>query len=126
MSQGPYTLTPKSQPQNDWDLKQLIAYVRELGNNRLRYGVLTSFNPGKVPANSTLDTALTKAANADIDTFRAGMFIAVTPPSTLNAGLIPYAFVGTDKTLTIRITNTTAGDLTPVAGNWAYYGFMVA
>ena len=57
------------------------------------------------------------------DNLAAGMFVEVSPPATLPAGIaIDCALVAATGTLTMQIRNGTAGDIT-VSGTWSYFGY---
>jgi hypothetical protein len=44
-----------------------------------------------------------------------GSEVAVGGPSTLEAGLLLYAYVSATNTVTLRVANNTAGNITPAA-----------
>lgn len=48
----------------------------------------------------------------------AGMSVNVTPLGTLEAGLVPFAFVSANDTVTIRLTNTTGAAIDPASMQW--------
>lgn len=80
-----------------------------------RDGVLTAYAPGAIAANTT--TAVT----ATIPGAAVGDKITVTPPATLNAGLmVGHATITAPTTATIRIGNFTAGIITPTGADWTY------
>lgn len=104
--------------------REIHAFLREI-YSRLKFGAFT-WNAPNVPATSTVDTTLTTSDAAILEGLRAGMAITVSPPSTLDSGLVVGgAWVATDDTLTIRLGNVTAGALNPVSGTWAFEGMVI-
>lgn len=80
------------------------------------YEVSASLNFGAIAAQTSAD--LTIAAPTGV-TFREDAPVVVSPPQALNAGLIAHGFV-TDggASVTVRVTNATAGSLDPAAGTF--------
>jgi hypothetical protein len=106
-----------------WDDRERAYWFRELGT-RLKFNSFT-WNAPNVGANSTVDTVLAIADAAQVDGLRVGMAIQVTPPATIDAGLIGWAWVATDNELTIRLVNTTGGGINPASGTWSFIGILV-
>lgn len=114
-------LTTFTPPRDNSSDKELYLFLRVLGN-RLVCGTFT-WDPPSCAANTTTDTTLTTTDAAVLTLCRAGMFVHVTPPSTLNAGLsVGGAWSATDKQLTIRIGNNTAAPINPASGTWNFFG----
>lgn len=101
--------------------KELYLFLRTLGR-RFVCGSFTWDAPS-CAANTTTDTTLTTTDAAILTLCRSGMFIHVTPPSSLDVGLsVGGAWSATDKTLTIRISNSTAAPINPASGTWTFFG----
>lgn len=101
--------------------KEVFLFLRTLGR-RLVCGSFT-WDPPSCGANTTTDTTLTTTDAAGLSVCRAGMFVSVTAPSSLDAGLsVGGAWSATDKTLTIRISNNTAAPINPASGTWIFFG----
>jgi len=63
--------------------------------------------------------------DSGVDNLLPGMWISVTPPATIPAGLqLDYAFVPSAGTLVMQLRNATAGDLS-VSGTWSYAGLVL-
>ncbi len=111
-------------PQDTWKDPEFWSWQREI-YRRGKFGSFT-WNPPNVPAASTVDTTLTTTDTAEVRGLRAGQAVAVTPPSTLLAGLVVGgAWVATDDTLTIRLGNVTAGALNADSGTWSFQGKVI-
>lgn len=110
----------KALPQDNWEEKELRRWLREIPS-RLVMGQF-AWQPPTVSGQDAVDTAVTTATSALIGQVRAGMFVHVTPPSTLNVGLIPTAWVAADQELTIRISNITAAAISAASGTWTLWG----
>jgi len=107
-----------------WKERDLYVFLREI-STRFKADSF-SWNPPNVPANSTVDTTLTTSDDPKLVGLRVGMPITVSPPSTIDAGIVVGpAWVATDDTLTIRLGNATAGAINPVTGTWAYFGMVI-
>ena len=85
-----------------------------LGYYLSRFTVIETLDFGSVSANSSLDLTVSAPGVAVDDGFK----IDVTPPSNINAGLIPMGFVSAIDTITIRLLNVTGGAINPAAGNY--------
>lgn len=122
-------LTPflKTPPQETWDQQTLVRWLREIPS-RIVMGRFTWNGPGVIAANTGVDTTLTSASASVtvnpslLDAVRAGMFIKVTPPPSLQSGLVTEAWSATDQQLTVRVVNATVAGLTPAAGAWTLWG----
>jgi|GEM_PF-3430610 len=111
-------------PQESWKDSDSRGFLREI-HKRIKFGSFT-WNPPNCAANTTTDTTLTTSDTDAVDGLRAGMAVSVTPPSTLDAGLVVGgAWVATDNTLTIRLGNLTAGGINPASGTWAFMGTLI-
>jgi lysophospholipase L1-like esterase len=62
-----------------------------------------------IAANSQADLVVT-VYNAVV-----GMSVNITPLGTIEAGIIPFAFVSANDTVTVRLTNTTGSAIDPVS-----------
>lgn len=110
-------------PKDTWSETDKAIFLREVWN-RFRFNDFTWDAPN-VPANSTVDTNLTSASVAALTGLRTGMFVYVTPPSTLDAGLtVGAAWVPADNQITIRLANVTAGALNPASGTWIFFAVI--
>jgi hypothetical protein len=116
--------TSPSPRDNTWGTSETLTFLREVHR---RYGTAGSFtwDPPNVPANSTVDTTLTDATVASLSGMRAGMLVTVSPPSTINAGIMVVAWCGASSTITIRLANLTAGAINPASGDWVFSGVIV-
>ncbi len=111
-------------PQERWSDAERAMFLREI----YRRSTFSSFtwNPPNVPAASTVDTTLTTTDAAELKGLRVGQAVYVSPPSTLDAGVVyGGAWVADDNTLTIRLGNVTAGAINPVSGTWAFQGTVI-
>jgi len=106
--------------------RELHAFAREVFT-RLKGGTFV-WDPPNVPAGVTVDTTIS-ATDTDceqLEGLRAGMAITVTPPSTLESGVVVGAcWVAADDTLTIRLANATAAGINPASGTWAFAGTVI-
>lgn len=110
----------KLQERADSD-RPVHMFLREI-YSRTKFDAFT-WNPPNVPGASTVDTTLTTTDAPVLEGLRVGMAIFVSPPSTLDAGLVfGGAWVAADNTLTIRLGNVTAGGINPVSGIWSFEG----
>lgn len=97
----------------------LFKFLRKVASHFV-FGDFT-WNPPNVPAASTVDTTLDVATCADFVDLRAGMTVTVTPPSTLEAGVVVgAAWVSAHQTLTVRLANVTALGINPASGTWSF------
>lgn len=76
-----------------------------------------------VEATATLDfPSIAAQSSADLTITVTGAAtgdrVALGPPINLNAGLVPYGFVSAADTVTVRVTNVTAGALDPTSAGW--------
>lgn len=112
-----------SPPLDNWSDREKTSLLRDLA----RRVIVDSFawDPGSVSANSYLDTTLTAASYPAVTGLRAGMWIALTPPAGLNAGLLFTAWVATDNTLTIRLRNLTGSPVDTSSGTWSLLGVLL-
>ncbi len=104
-----------------WGDREIFDWLRSI-HQRLSW-VSFTWNPPNVPGGSTVSTTLT-VADGDFAGLRAGQCVSVTPPSTIDEGLLWGAFVGTDDTVTIRLANATTTDINPVSGTWTVQGWL--
>lgn len=110
-------------PLDKWSDVEWGNWAREI-SSRFRWGSFT-WNAPNVPAASTVDTTITTLDDPAVTGTRTGMAIHVTPPATLDNGLVVSAWVATDNTLTVRIGNVTAGDINPASGVWIFSGNLL-
>jgi hypothetical protein len=72
---------------------------------------------------ATLIDVSVGGSDTGIDNTVAGMYVTVTPPAAIPAGVqVDYAFVAAAGNLTLQLRNGTGGDLT-AAGTWSYLGY---
>lgn len=116
---------PKPEDRYAKDPAQLMAYIREMYGRGSTFGTFT-WDPPEVGATTSVDTTLTTTTVPALTGLRAGQFVHVTPPSTIDAGLIWGAFVASDNSLTIRLVNVTGSPINPASGTWAFDGKLVA
>mgnify|MGYP001588216132 CR=1 FL=1 len=116
---------PVAKPQEKQTSERVaVAFLREIFT-RNRFGSFT-WNPPSVGANTTVETTLTTTDAPQIEGLRVGMAVYVSPPSTLDAGLVVGGcYVATDNELTIRLGNLTAAPINAVSGTWAFDGRIV-
>jgi hypothetical protein len=72
----------------------------------------TSLNFGSIAAAAQANLTITVTGAA------AGMGVVLGVPATLEAGLIPFAFVSAANTVTVRMTNITGDAIDPAAANY--------
>jgi hypothetical protein len=110
--------------ESTWKDKELYVFLREIFVRGRTFGTFT-WDPPNVPGTSTVDTTLTTTTVAELKGLRVGQPVFVSPPSTINAGIVfGGAWVATDDTLTIRLGNVTAGPINPASGTWAFQGVI--
>jgi hypothetical protein len=110
--------------EHSWKEREVFVFLRELFTRGRTFGTFT-WNPPNVPGASTVDTTLTTSDADVVKGLRVGQPVYVSPPSTINAGIIcGGAWVATDDTLTIRLGNVTAGGINPASGTWAFQGVV--
>lgn len=85
---------------------------RHLPLDALERGEIVTINPGSVASGRTVDVTVAIATAHENDVVTLG------PPSTLGAGLVPFAFVSATGVVTIRILNATASTVDPASGEW--------
>jgi hypothetical protein len=115
-----------ARPQDTWkpEGRETFKFLREIYTRFRCFGSFT-WNPPSVPAASTVDTTLTTADSAVFEGLRAGQAVTVTPPSTLDSGVVwGGAWVADDNTLTIRLGNVTALAINPVSATWVLHGMV--
>jgi hypothetical protein len=111
-------------PQDTWKPAEVFQWLREI----YARGKFDSFtwNPPSIGATTTVDTTLTTTDAPEVEGLRVGQAVYVSPPSTLDAGLVfGGAYVAADDTLTIRLGNVTASPINPVSGTWAFSGKVI-
>lgn len=101
-----------------------LAYFFQEICTRVKFDTIT-WDPGSVPSSSTLTTALAAATYPEVTGLRSGMPVKVTPPSTLPAGMTVDAYVATDDTLTIVLSNFTSGAIDIGSTAWAFMGVIL-
>lgn len=114
-----------SVPMDSWgaDSREFWQWQREIRRAFSARGAI-AWNAPSIPAASSVDTVLDSVSYAVLQGLRAGMHVVVTPPSTIDAGLVWGGFVAADDTLTIRLTNVTAGAIDPASGTWKFMGVL--
>jgi hypothetical protein len=111
--------------ENSWDKKEIFIFLRELFNRGKTFASFTWDAPS-VGANTTVDTTLTTSTVPELKGLRAGQAVYVSPPATLNTGLVcGGAWAPADDQLTIRLGNVTAAPLNPASGTWTFQGVIV-
>lgn len=107
------------------DPSRIVDLLREVYTRGRTFGSFT-WNPPNVPANSTVDTTLTTSDDEVFTGLRVGQAVYVTPPSTLDSGLVVgAAWVATDDTLTIRLANVTGVGINAAEGTYSFDGRIV-
>jgi hypothetical protein len=112
-----------TKPLEKWTSKELYAFLREVWY-RPKSNSFT-WDPPNIPANSTVDTSLDTSTTPEVEGLRAGQPVSVSPPSTIDGGLMWGAYVAADDTLTIRLGNLTGGAINPVSGTWSFSGMVL-
>ncbi|HSE99901.1 MAG TPA: SGNH/GDSL hydrolase family protein [Nitrososphaeraceae archaeon] len=84
--------------------------IRVISTGTQRRNALLSF--GNIAAGASVDINVT-VLNAEV-----GMSTTVTPPSNLTVGLIPTAFVSSDDTVVVRLTNVTGSSIEVTDGKF--------
>jgi hypothetical protein len=102
-----------------------LAYFFQEICTRVKFGSFT-WNPDPVLASTMLSTTITAATSVQLTGLRVGMAISVTPPATFPAGLAMTAFVGTDDSLTILLSNYTAGNIDIASATWSFMGIVIS
>lgn len=111
--------------EHSWEKRELYVFLRELYTRERTFGSFT-WNAPNVPGASTVDTTLTTADADVLKGLRVGQAVYVTPPSTIDAGIVcGGAWVAADDSLTIRLGNVTAGAIDPASGTWSFQGVIV-
>lgn len=112
-------------PLDTWktDSREFWQWMREIRRTFSARGQIT-WNPPNVPAASTVDTVLDVLTYPQLQGLREGNHVFVTPPSTIDAGLAWGGLCAADDTLTIRLTNVTAGGINPESGTWKFMGVL--
>lgn len=110
-------------PQDNWKERDTYVFLREVWT-RIKADTFT-WDPPNLASGVTTDTTLTSTDASQLAGLRAGMPIFVTPPSTLNSGLVVAgAWVPSDDQLTIRIYNSNGSATNPLSGTWGFGGFL--
>jgi hypothetical protein len=103
---------------------QLYAHLRDVASRFVN--VSFTWDPPSCAANTTTETVLTSTTSIDFADLRTTHVCHVSPPSSLNAGLVcGGAYCATNGQLTIRIGNLTGGALNPASGTWRLFAFQV-
>lgn len=103
-----------------WTNKEIFFFLREI-HSRFKFGTVTWDAPS-VGAATTVDTVLTD----DVFTgLRVGMPIFVSPPATIDTGIVSTARCDVNNQLTIRLMNVTAAPINPASGDWSFMGVML-
>jgi len=114
-----------AKPADQWkpDSKELRRFLREIHRAFAARGSLT-WNPPNVGASTSVDTTLDVATYPSLQGLRPGMHVTITPPSSVTAGIMGWAWVAADDTLTIRLANVTAGAIDLGSGEWSFMGVL--
>lgn len=111
-------------PQARWTDEDKLLWMVDLAS-RFVTGSFT-WDPANVNANTTSDQTLTSATYPALSGLRTGMYVHVTPPSTLDAALVVGgAWIPADDQLTIRLRNLTAGPINQASATWAFLSFIL-
>jgi hypothetical protein len=92
---------------------------------RLKFDVFT-WNPPSVAASTTTATVIDAATYPEVTGCRVGMAIKVTPPATFPAGMVLESFVDADDTITVVLTNFTAGPIDIGETDWPFMGVIIS
>lgn len=108
-------------PQLNWDGPRLIEWALKV-QKLFNFGSFT-WTPPVLFFGTSVDTTITDATHPQLAGLKAGQHVQVTPPSTLNAGVVvACAFCPSDNALLIRLYNSTGGIIAPSAGEWSFAG----
>ena len=77
-----------------------------------------SVNFDNIVAGTVASKNIDISTTSDFGTISVDEMIIVTPPSTIEAGLIWSAFISAANIVTIRIFNGSGADVNPAAANW--------
>lgn len=111
-------------PQAKWRPADFLPWMMDVSTRPVT-GSFT-WNPASIGATTTADTTLAVASYPSLKGLRAGMPVVVTPPSTLDAGLIIGAsWIAADDTLTIRLRNTSGSAVDQASGTWAFFSWIL-
>jgi hypothetical protein len=110
-------------PQDRWSDREIGSFLREIFT-RIKFGSFT-WDPPSVSANTTVDTTLTTTDAPQVEGLRTGMSVKVTPPSTVDAGLLLDAWVPADDQLTVRLRNVTGSGINMTSTTWSFMGVLV-
>lgn len=104
--------------------EELYAFLRDF-SNRVVSSEFT-WDPPECAANTTTSTTLTSADSADIADLRTTHVCVVTPPSSLDAGVVVGgAWCATSGQLTVRLGNLTGAPINPASGTWKLFAYRV-
>ena len=98
-----------------------VDFVNAPANiTRFDSALFTVASPGAIAAGTTVEVAVT-VADASL-----GDMILVTPPANIEAGLtVGNAYVSAANTIKFRISNVSAGAVTPATQTLTYTYFLV-
>ena len=87
---------------------------------RLDSALFTVASPGAIAAGTTVEVTVT-VSDANL-----GDMILITPPATIEAGLtVGNAYVSAANTIKFRISNVSAGTVTPALQTLTYTYFLI-
>ena len=104
---------------SDADLR---AVIRDIVS-RFRWGTF-AWDPASIAANATASTTFTTADSQVFSGLRTGQHVTLTAPVGLSGALHFRAEVATDDTLTVHLTNTSAGAIDAASGTWSIFGVL--
>lgn len=110
-------------PRRTWSLREITEWLFDFSLRDIR-GIV-DWTPTVVGAGACVDFALPAATYPACTGLRAGYHaVSVTPPPTIQAGLVVMGFVANDDELTVRIFNSTGAGIVPAAGDWTFFGVI--
>lgn len=92
---------------------------------RVKFGTFT-WDPPSIAASTTTTTVIDAATYPEVTGCRVGMAIKVVPPSTFPAGMVLDAFVATDDTISVMLTNYTAAPIDMAETDWPFFGIVIS
>lgn len=109
----PQTPQPDSKGNLVEDMRQLTMWREQIARMFQTGGSVTG-TPGLI-AGGAIGTLTVTVIGCFADQQQT---VEVGPPSTVDAGLMWSAYVSANDTVTIRIYNTTGGNITPASSVW--------
>lgn len=113
-----FNVNAQSQP------RELAYFFQEICQ-RVKFDVFT-WDPPSVAASTTTATVIDAATYPEVTGCRVGMAIKVIPPSTFPAGMVLDAYVATDDSITVVLTNFTAAPIDIGSTDWPFMGIVIS